>query len=108
MKMVQAIIRPEKVTAALAALEEAGLRGVTHSSVLGRGKQQGLKVGSIYYDEIPKDSIFIVVEDEDADRAVKIIIEAARSGREGTYGDGKIFVLPVDRVFTVSSGEEKL
>jgi nitrogen regulatory protein PII 1 len=108
MKMVQAIIRPEKVAGTLAALEEAGLRGVTHSNVLGRGKQQGLKVGSIYYDEIPKDSIFIVVEDEDADRTAKIIIEAARSGREGTYGDGKIFVLPVDRVFTVSSGEEKL
>ena len=108
MKMVKAIVRPEKVSDIQVALVENKIYAATRSSVLGRGKQQGLKVGNIHYEEIPKESISIVVEDEQVDLVVSVISNAAKTGKEGAYGDGKIFVLPVEMAVTISSGEAVL
>jgi Nitrogen regulatory protein PII len=106
--MIKVVVRPERAADVLSALCDAGFRAVTKLSILGRGKQQGLKVGSISYDEIPKEMMMMVVEDKDESRVIKIITEAARTSKEGTYGDGKIFVLPVSRCVTISSGAEEL
>ena len=61
MKMIKAIVRPEKSEDVLDALLAAGFAAATKMSVLGRGKQKGLKVGDTYYDEIPKELIMLVV-----------------------------------------------
>lgn len=108
MKMIKAVVRPEKYAEVLEALRKAGYPAATKFSILGRGKQQGLKIGTTHYDEIPKDMIMIVVEDQSVDKVSKVITEAARTGKTGTYGDGKIFVLPVDRCITISSGKDEL
>ncbi|HAR63823.1 MAG: P-II family nitrogen regulator [Candidatus Margulisiibacteriota bacterium] len=104
MLMIKAIIRPEKTDAAMAALMEAGYPSVTKISVFGRGKQRGLKVGEVHYDELPKEMLLMVVPDKDKDFVIKSIIETAKTGDRGNFGDGKIFVVPVDEVYTVSSG----
>ena len=104
MIMLRSVVRPEKVDDVLAALMEAGFPGVTKMSVVGRGKQRGIKIGEITYDEIPKELLLTVVKDQDKDFAVKTVIDAARTGEKGAYGDGKIFVVPVEEVYTISSG----
>ena len=108
MKMIKAFVRPEKAEEVLDALMEKGFSAVTKVSVLGRGKQKGLKVGDTYYDEIPKEMVMMVVEDSDEEKVVKIISENAKSGKEGRYGDGKIFITEVERAVTISSGKEGL
>lgn len=104
MILIRSIVRPEKVDDVLAALMEAGFPGVTKMSVVGRGKQRGIKIGEITYDEIPKELLLTVVKDQDKDFAVRTIIKAARTGEKGAFGDGKIFVVPVEEVYTISSG----
>ncbi len=104
MIMVKAIIRPEKVDEVLAALLDAGFPAATKFSVAGRGKQRGIKIGEITYDEIPKTMILSVVKDEDRDFVVETIMTAARTGAKGAFGDGKIFITPVLDVYTISSG----
>jgi nitrogen regulatory protein PII 1 len=104
MIMIRSIVRPEKVDAVLAALMEAGYPGVTKMSVVGRGKQRGIKIGEITYDEIPKEMLLTVVKEQDKEFAVKTIIKAARTGEKGAYGDGKIFIVPVLESYTISSG----
>lgn len=104
MIMIRSIVRPEKVDDVLAALMEAGFPGVTKMSVVGRGKQRGIKIGEITYDEIPKELLLTVVKDQDKDFAVRAIIKAARTGDKGAFGDGKIFISQVEEAFTISSG----
>ncbi len=104
MIMVRAIIRPEKVDGVLAALMDAGFPAVTKFSVAGRGKQRGIKIGDITYDEIPKTMIMSVVATADKDFVIKTITEAARTNTKGAFGDGKIFVTEVSDVYTISSG----
>jgi nitrogen regulatory protein PII 1 len=108
MIMVRAIIRPEKTDDVLAALMDAGFPAVTKMDVYGRGKQRGIKIGEVTYDELPKEMIFTVVKESDKAYVVKIIMQAARTGAKGAYGDGKIFVSPVDEVYTVSSGRQEV
>ncbi len=108
MLMVRAIIRPEKVTEVLAALSEAGFPAVTKVDVVGRGKQKGLKFGDIYYDEIPKEMLLLIVEDADKDRVVQVIMATAKTGENGAFGDGKIFVSPVEEAYTVSTRSKGL
>ena len=111
MKSVKAIIRPEKVFEVMEKLSDAGFHAVTRMTILGRGKQRGLKVGNVYYDEIPKELIEIVVEDGEVDKMVSIIENNAKTmtdGKLGTHGDGKIFIMDVERAITISSGEEVL
>ena len=108
MKMIKSVVRPEKSAEVLEALRVAGFPAATKLSILGRGKQQGLKIGTTHYDEIPKDMIMVVVEDNDADKVIKVITESAKTEKTGTYGDGKIFVIPVERCVTISSGKDEL
>ena len=108
MKMIKAVVRPEKSSEVLDALRNAGFPAATKFSILGRGKQQGLKIGTTHYDEIPKDMILIVIDDPDVDKVSKIITDTAKTGKNGTYGDGKIFVIPVERCITISSGKDEL
>jgi nitrogen regulatory protein PII 1 len=108
MKMIKAIVRPEKCDEVLNALCEAGYRAVTRFGILGRGKQRGLKVDAVYYDEIPKEMLMLVVEDSACDKVTDIIIKHSRTSDGGSFGDGKIFVLPVEKAVTVSSGKSEL
>ncbi|MHC4553167.1 MAG: P-II family nitrogen regulator [Planctomycetota bacterium] len=104
MIMVRAIIRPEKVNEVMSALMYAGFPAVTKMDVFGRGKQRGMKVGEVTYDELPKELIFTVVKESDKDFVVDTIVKAARTGTKGAFGDGKIFISPVEETYTVSSG----
>ncbi len=108
MLMIRAVVRPEKIDEVLAALMYAGFPSVTKMDVYGRGKQRGVKVGEISYDELPKEMIFTVINDEDKDFVVETIMKSARTGSKGAFGDGKIFVSVVDEAYTVSSGLKEL
>ena len=107
MKMIRAIIRSEMSNKVLNELQDAGHSSVTKFDVVGRGKQRGVKVGNVHYDQLPKELLLIVCEDENSDEIVQLIVKNARTG-EGTFGDGKIFISDVERVITVSSGEESI
>ncbi|MBI5788275.1 MAG: P-II family nitrogen regulator [Candidatus Schekmanbacteria bacterium] len=105
MKMIRAIIRPSKEEEVLRALDKAGFPAMTKMHVFGRGKQRGLQVGPILYDELPKLLLMLVVEDPDAEIVVKTIENAARTGN---IGDGKIFISQVSEAYTVRTGEKTL
>ena len=81
MLMIRSIVRPTKVDDVLAALMEAGFPAVTKISVVGRGKQRGIKIGEITYDEIPKEMLLTVVPDSDKDFVIKTVIKAATNRR---------------------------
>lgn len=102
--MIRSIVRPERSDAVMAALMEAGFPAVTKISVYGRGKQRGLKVGDVTYDELPKELLLVVVPDKEKDFVVDTVMKAARTGDKGNFGDGKIFVSSVEEVYTISSG----
>lgn len=105
MKMIRAFIRPEKEQEVVLALEGAGFPSLTRMPVFGRGKQKGLQVGPVHYDELPKTLIMMVVDDEDLDRVVGLITDKAKTG---FIGDGKLFVSPVENAYTVRTGEAGL
>ncbi len=107
MIMIRAIVRPEKADDILAALMDAGFPAVTKFSVAGRGKQRGIKIGEVTYDEIPKTMLLSVVKAADKEFVINTIMAAARSGTKGAFGDGKIFVSEVEEVYTISSGIRK-
>lgn len=102
--MIRAIVRPEKADNILAALMDAGFPAVTKYSVAGRGKQRGIKIGEVTYDEIPKTMLMSVIKDEDKDFVIETIMDTARSPGKGAFGDGKIFVSEVEESYTISSG----
>lgn len=104
MLMIKSVVRPEKADAVLQGLLEAGYPAVTKVPVYGRGKQRGLKVGEVSYDELPKEMLITVVPESDKDFVVKTVLNRAKTG-EGNYGDGKIFIMPVEEVYTISSGK---
>ncbi len=104
MIMIRAIVRPEKADDVLAALMDAGFPAVTKYSVTGRGKQRGIKIGAVTYDEIPKTMLMSVVQASDKDFVINTIMDAARTPGKGAFGDGKIFVTEVGDVYTISSG----
>ncbi|MDN5352015.1 MAG: nitrogen regulatory protein 1 [Clostridiales bacterium] len=108
MQMVRAIIRPEKASEVMAELMASGFPAVTKMDVYGRGKQKGIVIGDVQYDEIPKEMLLIVVKDEDKDDVVKVIMRTARTGENGNYGDGRILVSPVLEAYTISTGQKGL
>jgi len=107
MLLVRAIIRPEKSGAVMSEVAAAGFPAVTKMPVYGRGKQKGIKVGDVVYDEIPKEMLMYFINDEDKEDLVKIIMRVARTGT-GNFGDGRIFISPVEAAYTISSGTEGL
>jgi nitrogen regulatory protein P-II 1 len=106
MKKIEAIIREERLEAVKKALEENSYFGMTISEVCGRGKQKGItlqwRVGEYRVDLLPKLKIELVVLDEDVRTAIDAIV---RNARTGEIGDGKIFVLPVEHVVRVRTGD---
>jgi len=102
--MIRSIVRPEKVDNVLAALMEAGFPAVTKYAVAGRGKQRGIKIGEVTYDEIPKVMLLSVINEADKDFFIDTVMKVARSKGKGAFGDGKIFVSPVEESHTISSG----
>ena len=104
MVMIRAIVRPDKTESVMARLMAEGFPSVTRMNVSGRGKQRGIKIGDVTYDEVPKELLMMVVKTSEKDFVIKTIIEESRTGSKGAFGDGKIFVSPVDEMYTVSSG----
>jgi nitrogen regulatory protein PII 1 len=107
MLLIKAVIRPEKSTAVITELLNGGYPALTKVDVYGRGKQKGIVLNEIRYDELPKQMLLIVADDADKDDIVGIIMRTARTG-EGHFGDGRIFVLPVEGAWTISTGKEGL
>lgn len=106
MKQITAIVKPFKLEEVREALAECGVTGLTVTEVKGFGRQKGhteLYRGAEYVvDFLPKIKIEIVVNDEHAEAAIDAIIKAARTGK---IGDGKIFVMPVEHVVRIRTGE---
>jgi len=107
MKKIEAIIKPFKLDDVKEALNNIGIKGMTISEVKGYGRQKGHKEiyrGAEYIvDFIPKAKLEIIVESAQVDTVVDTIIQAAKTGK---IGDGKIFVLPVEEVIRVRTGEK--
>jgi len=101
--MIRAIVRPHKKDVLLNELSSAGFQAATVVDVVGRGKQKGITVGDVIYDEIPKSLIMLVINDGEKEDVLDIILRQAKTGENGAFGDGKIFISPVDEVYTVSS-----
>jgi len=108
MYLVKAIVRPDKKDEILYELAGAGFHAVTVVEVVGRGKQKGINLGGIVYDEIPKVMILIAIRNEDKRDVIDVILRYAKTGEKGAYGDGKIFISAIDEVYTVSSGKPGL
>ena len=106
MKMVTAIIKPFKLEDVKSALEAEGVKGLTVSEASGYGRQKGhteVYRGAEYtVDLVPKVRVEVLVDDESADLVVDTIVKAAQTGR---IGDGKVWVVPVEAVVRVRTGE---
>ncbi|MEA3352538.1 MAG: P-II family nitrogen regulator [Campylobacterota bacterium] len=106
MKKIEAIIKPFKLEDVKEALSEVGISGMTVTDVKGYGRQQGhseLYRGAEYVvDFLAKTKLELVVNDEEVENCVNLISQAAKTGK---IGDGKIFVMPIDEVIRIRTGE---
>jgi nitrogen regulatory protein P-II 1 len=104
--MVKAIIKPERFEFVKKALEDKGFNGMTVVEVKGRGEQKGITLeyrgGLMIVDLLPKIQLEIVVRDSALDDLIAIITDASRTGK---IGDGKIFVMPVEKSIRIRTGE---
>ncbi|PYR93808.1 MAG: P-II family nitrogen regulator [Acidobacteria bacterium] len=109
MKLLKAIIRPNKVDEVKDALAKLNLSGMTVTEVRGHGKQKGhtaIYRGKEYnVSLLPKMEIEVVVADSIVDEAIRAIVEAARTGE---IGDGRVFVIPVEQSYRIRTGERDL
>lgn len=107
MKKIEAIVKPHKLDDVKDGLNELGIKGMTISEVKGYGRQKGhteIYRGAEYVvDFIPKIKIEVVVPADIVDQVVDKIRESANTGK---IGDGKIFVMPIERIVRVRTGEE--
>ena len=106
MKKIEAIIKPFKLDDVKEALNGIGIKGMTISEVKGYGRQKGhteIYRGAEYVvDFLPKIKVEIIVDADQVDQVIETVVEAARTGK---IGDGKIFVLPVEQIVRVRTGE---
>ncbi|MFA7266007.1 MAG: P-II family nitrogen regulator [Candidatus Nanopelagicales bacterium] len=106
MKLVTAVIKPFKLDDVKNALEAYGINGLTVSEASGYGRQRGhteVYRGAGYtVDLVPKVRVEVLVDDDDAESVVDVIIKSAQTGR---IGDGKVWMIPVDSVARVRTGE---
>ena len=106
MRKIEAIIKPFKLDEVKEALHAIGIQGMTVTEVKGFGRQKGhteLYRGAVYVvDFLPKIKVEIAVKDEMVDKVVQAIVQAANTGR---IGDGKIFVMPIEEVIRIRTGE---
>jgi len=109
MKLIKAIVRPNKVDDVREALGKINVSGMTVTEVRGHGKQKGhtaIYRGKEYQVSLlPKMEIEVVVNDEVANDVIKTVIDAARTGE---IGDGRVFVTPVERSYRIRTGEQAL
>jgi nitrogen regulatory protein PII len=109
MKLLKAIIRPNKVDDVKDALSKLNLSGMTVTEVRGHGKQKGHTAvyrGKEYnVSLLPKMQVEVVVADSIAEDAIRAIVEAARTGE---IGDGRVFVLPVEQSYRIRTGEREI
>jgi nitrogen regulatory protein P-II 1 len=109
MKKIESIIRPHLLEGVKDSLQALGVQGMTISEVKGFGRQKGhteVYRGSEYKVEfVPKVKVEVVVDDEIVENVVEAIVKAARTGK---FGDGKIFVLPVEEAIRIRTGEHGL
>jgi nitrogen regulatory protein P-II 1 len=109
MKMVKAIIKPERFEFVKKTLEEKGFAGMTVSEVRGRGEQKGITLQyrgkAMTVDMLPKIQIEIVIRDEYLENLIAAITEGARTGK---IGDGKIFIMPVEKAIRIRTGEVEI
>jgi nitrogen regulatory protein P-II 1 len=106
MKKIEAIIRPHLLESVKDALQSLGVQGMTISEVKGFGRQKGhteVYRGSEYKVEfVPKIKVEVVVDDDVVEGAIDAIIKTSRTGK---FGDGKIFVFPVEEAIRIRTGE---
>ena len=106
MKQITAIVKPFKLEEVREALGQVGVTGLTVTEVKGFGRQKGhteLYRGAEYVvDFLPKVKVEVVVRDDDVDRSIEAIVKAAKTGK---IGDGKIFVVSVEQVIRIRTGE---
>jgi nitrogen regulatory protein PII len=106
MKMVSAVIKPFKLDEVKEALQTAGIQGMTVTEVRGFGRQKGhteVYRGQEYQvDLVPKVRVDVIVNDDQTKEVLEAIANAARTGK---IGDGKIFVVPVEDVYRIRTGE---
>ena len=106
MKLITAIIKPFKLDDVKSALESYGVHGMTVSEARGYGRQRGhteVYRGAEYtVDLVPKVRLEVLVDDDDADSVLDVIVKSAQTGR---IGDGKAWMVPVDAVVRVRTGE---
>jgi nitrogen regulatory protein P-II 1 len=108
---IEAVVRPERITAVVEALDAAGCGGYSYVNVTGRGNQQGIEVftgrgaTTTRRTALPKVLITTVISDDKKEAVIAAVIEAARSADEGNIGDGKIFISPVSEIVRVRTGE---
>jgi nitrogen regulatory protein P-II 1 len=106
MKLITAVVKPFKLDDVKAALQAFGVHGMTVSEASGYGRQRGhteVYRGAEYQvDLVPKVRVEVICDDEDADDLVGVVVKAAQTGR---IGDGKVWVLPVETVVRVRTGE---
>ncbi len=109
MKLLKAIIRPNKVDDVKDALSKLNISGMTVTEVRGHGKRKGHTAvyrGKEYnVSLLPKMQVEVVVPDTIAEEAIRVIVEAARTGE---IGDGRVFVLPVDASYRIRTGEREV
>jgi nitrogen regulatory protein PII len=109
MKLLKAIIRPNKVDDVKDALAKLNLSGMTVTEVRGHGKQKGHTAvyrGKEYnVSLLPKMQVEVVVADSIAEEAIRAIVESARTGE---IGDGRVFVLPVEQSYRIRTGEREV
>jgi len=107
MKLVVAYIKPFKLDDVKSGLQDIGISGISVTEVKGFGRQKGhteLYRGSEYHtDFIPKIKIETVVKDSDTESVISVITEKGKSGK---IGDGKIFILPIEEVVRIRTGEK--
>jgi nitrogen regulatory protein P-II 1 len=109
MKLVKTIIKPERFEFVKKALEDKGFKGMTITEVKGRGEQKGITLeyrgGLMTVDLLPKIQLEIVVRDSELDTLITALMESARTGK---IGDGKIFVIPVEKSIRIRTGETEV
>jgi len=106
MRLITAVLKPHKLGDVKEAIEAAGITGMTVSEVQGYGRQRGhteVYRGAEYrVDFIPKVRVEVVVDDDQAEHVLTVMVHAARTGK---IGDGKVWVVPVEEVVRVRTGE---
>ena len=106
MKLIVGIVKPFKVDDVKGAVKELGVQGLTVSDVQGFGRQRGhteVYRGAEYtIDFVPKVRVEILVDDDDVDRVAQKLVETARTGK---IGDGKVWVVPVENIWRIRTGE---